>query len=69
MEVLRIAEPPGDEGRREVIVRWSDGSSGRALAYFADEVLISEGDLVGKTAAELRTLHFARDREFLHRDP
>lgn len=52
-----------------MIVRWSDGSSGRALAYFADEVLISEGDLVGKTAAELRTLHFARDREFLHRDP
>jgi len=28
-------------------------------------VKFSEGDLINKTAAELRTLHFRRDREFL----
>ena len=66
-EVLRIDEPALGEGRRHVIVRWSDGSTGRALSYFADEILISEGDMVGKTATELRALHFARDREYLRR--
>lgn len=50
-----------------MIVRRSDGSVGLRLAYFADEILISEGDMVGKTAAELRTLHFSREREYLHR--
>lgn len=49
-------------------VRWSDGTSGPAVAYFSDEVLMSEGDLVGKTAAEIRALHFARDREYLEPD-
>ena len=33
----------------------------------ADEILISEGDMVGRTAAELRALHFARDRQYLQR--
>jgi hypothetical protein len=32
------------------------------------EVLLSEGDMVGKTAAEHRALHFARDREYLQTD-
>jgi hypothetical protein len=27
--------------------------------------MLTEGDLIGKTAAELRSLHFRRDREFL----
>ena len=67
VEVLRVEEPAPGEGRRHVVVRWSDGSSGRALSYFADEILISEGDMVGRTAAELRALHFARDREYLQR--
>jgi hypothetical protein len=34
----------------------------------ADEVRVSEGDLIGKTSSELRHLHFARDREYLQRD-
>jgi hypothetical protein len=68
VEVLRVEEPAPGEGRRHVVVRWSDGSTGRALSYFADEILVSEGDMVGKTAAELRALHFARDREYLQRD-
>jgi hypothetical protein len=66
-EVLRIEEPAPGEGRRRVIVRWSDGSTGQALAYFADEILVSEGDQLGRTAAEIRTLHFRRDREHLQR--
>jgi len=65
IEVVRIEEPGGGEGRRHVVVRWSDGNVGRALSYFADEILVSEGDMVGKTAAQLRALHFARDRDYL----
>jgi hypothetical protein len=68
IEVLRIEEPAPDEGRRRVIARWSDGSTGQALAYFADEILISEGDMIGRTASELRALHFARDRWYLQGD-
>ena len=68
IEVLRIEEPRSGEGRRRVVVRWSDGSVASALSYFADEVLVSEGDLVGKSAAELRALHFARDRDYLQRE-
>jgi hypothetical protein len=68
VEVLRIEEPDVGEGRRRVIVRWSDGSVGPAVSYFADEILISEGDMVGKTAAELRRLHLTRDRDYLQRN-
>ena len=67
VEVLRVEEHAPGEGRRHVVVRWSDASSGRALSYFADEILISEGDMVGRTAGELRALHFVRDREYLQR--
>ena len=49
-------------------MRWSDGSVGRALSYYGDEILMSEGDMAGKTASELRALHFARDREHLRRN-
>jgi hypothetical protein len=31
----------------------------------ADEVLVCEGDLIGKTQAELRSLRFRRDRDWL----
>jgi hypothetical protein len=68
VEVVRVEEPSTGEGRRHVVVRWSDGNVGEALSYFADEVLLSEGDMVGKTAAELRSLHFARDRGYLQRE-
>jgi hypothetical protein len=48
VEVLRVEEPTPGEGRRHVVVRWSDGSTGRALSYFANEILVSEGDMVGR---------------------
>jgi hypothetical protein len=41
------------------------GSEGEALRWYANEVLVSEGDLIGKTQAELRSLHFRRDRDWL----
>lgn len=68
LAVLRIEEPASDAGRREVIVRWSDGSTGAAVAYYADELLISEGDLIGKTLSQVRALHFTRDRDYLQSD-
>ena len=45
--------------------RWSDGTQGEALRWYGDEVLVCEGDLVGKTQAQLRSLHFRRDRDWL----
>jgi hypothetical protein len=55
----------GSTGSRRAVVRWSDGTEGEALRWYADEVLVCEGDLIGKTQAELRSLHFRRDREWL----
>jgi hypothetical protein len=65
-EVLAF-EPllPGERGSRRALVRWSDGTRGEALRWYDDEVLVCEGDLIGKTVAELRRLHFARDKQFL----
>lgn len=66
IEVLRFEDlPPGSSGSRRAIVRWSDGSEGEALRWFADEILVCEGDLIGKAAAEIRALHFRRDRDWL----
>jgi hypothetical protein len=67
VDVLRIDEPADGLGRRHVVVRWSDGTTGRALSYYADEILVSEGDLIGKTVGEIRALHFGRDRDYLQR--
>jgi hypothetical protein len=65
-EVLRFEDLPlGSRGTRRALVRWSDGSEGEALTWYADEILICEGDLVGKTREQLRTLHFRRDRDWL----
>ena len=64
--VLRFEDLPlGSRGSRRAVVRWSDGSEGEALTWYADEILVCEGDLVGKTREELRTLHFRRDRDWL----
>lgn len=46
-------------------MKWSDGDIGEALRWFDDEILFSEGDLLGKTQAQIRSLHFKRDRDFL----
>ena len=65
-EVLRFEDLPlGSRGSRRAVVRWSDGSEGEALTWYADEILICEGDLIGKTSEQLRSLHFRRDRDWL----
>jgi hypothetical protein len=60
--------PLGRRGSRRAIVRWSDGTIGEALRWYDDEILICEGDLLGKDAATLRALIFDRDRKYLQRD-
>jgi hypothetical protein len=48
VEVLRFEDLPlGSRGSRRAIVRWSDGSEGDALAWYADEIL-SPVDHVGR---------------------
>lgn len=65
-EVLRFEDlPPGSLASRRAIVRWSDGTEGEAIRFTADEVLICEGDLIGKTQDAIRSLHFRRDRDWL----
>jgi hypothetical protein len=69
VEVVAVEPLPlGANASRRAVVRWSDGSVGEALRWFDDEVLFSEGDLLGKTAAQLRSLHFKRDRDYLRSD-
>jgi hypothetical protein len=66
VDVLRFEELPlGSRGSRRAVVRWSDGTEGEALSWFADEILVCEGDLIGKTREQLRVLHFRRDRDWL----
>jgi hypothetical protein len=66
VEVLRFEDLPlGSRASRRAVVRWSDGSEGEALSWYADEILVSEGDLIGKTREQLHALHFRRDRDWL----
>ena len=70
VEVVAIEPLPiGANASRRAVVRWSDGSQGEALRWFDDETLFSEGDLLGKTQAQLRSLHYKRDRDYLQSDP
>jgi hypothetical protein len=65
-EVLRFEDVPlGSPGTRHAIVRWSDGTEDAAMTWYSDEILVCEGDLVGKTRVEIRSLHFRRDRDWL----
>lgn len=57
--------PPGSMGSRRAVVRWSDGTESEAVRFYSDEVLFSEGDLVGKTRSQIKSLHFRRDRDWL----
>ena len=57
--------PPEQKGSHRAVVRWSDGRVAEALRWWDDEILICDGDLVGKSASQVRALHFHRDREFL----
>lgn len=66
VEVLRFEDLPlGSRGSRRAVVRWSDGTEGDAISWYADEILVCEGDLIGKTREQLRSLHFRRDRAWL----
>jgi hypothetical protein len=65
-EVVRFEDlPPGSRGTRRAIVHWSDGTESEALTWYADEILICEGGLIGKTRQQLRSVHFRRDRDWL----
>jgi hypothetical protein len=65
-EVLRCEDlPPGSLAGRRMIVGWSDGIQGEAVRFYRDEVLLSEGGVVGKTREQIRSLHFRRDRDWL----
>jgi hypothetical protein len=65
-EVLRFEDlPVGSMASRRAVVCWSDGTVSEALRWYADEVLVCEGDLVGKTREQIRSLHFRRDRDWL----
>jgi hypothetical protein len=52
-------------GRRVVHATFDDGRSDELFAFFADEILFCEGDLVGKTEAQARELYYRRDRDYL----
>jgi hypothetical protein len=44
-EVVRFEDLPlGSRGTRRAVARWSDGSESEALTWYADEILICEGD-------------------------
>jgi len=65
-EVLRVEDVAvSSSGSRRAVVRWSDGTEGVALTWYGDEILVCEGDLVGKTLDQIRSLHFRRDRDWL----
>jgi len=54
VEVVRFEDlPPGSLASRRAVVRWSDGTVGECLRWYSDEVLVSEGDLIGKTHEQL----------------
>jgi hypothetical protein len=65
-EVLRFEDLPlGSAGTRRAVVRWSDGTEAAAMTWYSDEILVCEGDLLGKTDEQLRSLQFRRDRDWL----
>jgi hypothetical protein len=57
--------PPESMASRRAVARWSDGTEGEALGWYADEVRVGEGELIGKTHAELRSLQLRRDHDWL----
>jgi len=47
--VVEATFEQADYGPRIAIVRWSDGTTGEAVRFYPDELLVCEGDLIGKT--------------------
>jgi hypothetical protein len=65
-EVLAFEQLPiGASGSRRALVRWSDGTETEACRWYDDEILLCEGDLIGKTADQITGLVFRRDRDYL----
>ncbi len=65
-EVVRFEGLPfGALGGRRAVARWSDGSVSEAIRWHSDTVLFCEGDLIGKTREQIRSLHLLRDHEGL----
>jgi hypothetical protein len=63
--VVEATFEQADHGPRIAIVRWSDGTTGEAMRFYPDELLVCEGDLVGKTQEQIRSLHHRRDGDWL----
>ena len=55
----------GSLASRRAVARWSDGTEGEAARWDGDQVFLTEGDLIGKTQAQIRSLHFRRERDWL----
>jgi hypothetical protein len=63
VEVIRFEDLPlGSRGTRRAIVRWSDGSQSEALTWYADEILICEGDHGNSPLMALRSRSIRRER-------
>lgn len=61
-EILRFEGLPfGTVGGRRAVARWSDGSVSEAIRWHSDRMLFCEGDLIGKTREQIRSLHSLRD--------
>ena len=68
--VVAVEElPPGSRATRRLIAAWSDDTQSEALAWFSDEWLVTEGDLIGLTRDEVRALAHRRDRQWLRAEP
>jgi hypothetical protein len=65
-EVIAVEDlPPGLPASRRLIARFSDGSVGEALRWYAEDCMVSEGDVIGKTRAEIASLAHTRDARYL----
>lgn len=68
-EVVAFEDLPlGANGSRRVVVRWSDETVGEAARWYADEVGLTEGDVLGRDVDEIRRLMHSRDCTWLQ-DP
>ncbi len=64
VEIVRFEGLPfGAFGGRRAVARWSDGSVSEAIRWHSDRILFCEGDLVGKTREQIRSLHLSRHHD------
>lgn len=67
--IVAIEELPlGSPASRRLIAEWSDGTESEAIAWFAEDWLLSEGDLIGLTRTQIRTLAHNRNTQSLRDD-